>query len=449
MNILCHVGPWCIQQYTAIAKAVDPEARVVLASGYLEVDETGLASDYYENLKNQSEIDESFDSEDFIKRCRVLRSLDYDEALKHLHAMKKAVSKMLDEQNPDLVISVVVDQYLIDLIRYESRLRGIPFFGLVVSFLNGYFRITGRGEYSFFRNANESEVDQVIAQLENNAYVPKFVSGSERKGMPYYLISKRLFANWARIPYFFYKRYISGEKYNYHYWASQKSAMENFHIIPRFWLGNKKWRKRIEEIALPVIYIPLQMYPEATIEYWCKSLDVIQYHKKLIEIIGAMSLEFQFVIKEHPNVLGLRAPSVYHELSNLENVTLLPLRENSNEIIEISDAVMVWTGTVGFEAALRGKPVLTVCKPYYVSGKQFKMVSADTLSQEIKKFIKENSGGVSYEEKKELVSHLLSGLVPGNFANNASWSGSDDHDIQDAKDIGAAIKLEFERGLSQ
>ncbi len=446
MKILCHVGPWCIQQYTAIAKAVDSEANIILASGFQGIDETGLAKNYYQNVKSKGQIDKELDSDDFIKRCRLLRSLCQHDALNHLHAMKKAVSVMFDAHKPDIVISKVVDQYLIDLIRYECKQRGIPFFGLVVSFINGYFRVTSRGEYTKVREVNQEEVDLIVKQLEDISYVPKFVSIAKQQGVSLRLISKRLFSNWLRIPYFLLKRYLTGEKYNYHYWASQKSAMQNFHFFPRFYLGSKDWKKRVANIGAPVIYLPLQMYPEATIEYWCEDLGVIQYHKELIKIITAFAPNFQFIIKEHPNVLGLRTPKIYRQLSKLKNVSIIPVSENSNSIIEYSDAVMVWTGTVGFEAALRGKPVLTVCCPYYASGPQFKSVNADTAPREITEFIEERSKTLSSDEKTELVAHLLSGLVPGHYINNASWRSSNFQDKKDAKVIGDFIKAMYSVG---
>jgi len=445
MRILCHVGPWCVKQYSAIAHAVDSSSAPVLASGFMEIDQSGLAKNFYRNLKDGIVIDKEFDSDDFIQRCRLLRSIDRSNALLHLHAMKCAVSRMFDEHSPDLVISEIVDQYVIDLIRHECVVRGIPFFGLVVSFINGYFRITSRGEYTQVRDKiDDDEVKAVLDKLESNAYVPQFVARSKNSSAPFYRLSKRVISNWARIPYFYLKRIVTGEKSNYHYWASQKSAMENFHIAPRFWLGEREWKKNTDNAGKPIVYVPLQMYPEATIEYWCEHLDMIEYHEKLINIIKSYGSDLHFVIKEHPNVLGFRDPGIYKKLSSLVNVTMTPVSENSNEIIKYSDAVLVWTGTVGFEAALRGKPVLTVCTPYYASGEQFMMVKDDTPVATILEFIKKQSVPLDGDEKEKLVLHLLKGLVPGKYTNDASWCAQNQDDIREADTIGEFIRLELE-----
>jgi len=445
MKILCHVGPWCIEQYSAIAHFIDLNSNIVLMSHFLEVDETKMAKEYYENLKSEIDIDNIINPDDFIKRCRVLRSLTKDEALLHLFSMKKAISDALDRERPDIVISEVVDQYLIDLLRFECKQRDLPFFGLVVSFVNGYFRITSRGEKGENRSVSQVEVEQAIKKMESLNYIPKFVLQSSNNSGLYAPILKKVVSNWVRIPYFFFKRNFSKQRYNYHYWASQISAMNNFHILPSFWLGEKNWRDEVGKDNKITIYHPLQMYPEATIEYWCECLDDIEYDKKLISIIHSMKESFHFLIKEHPNVIGVRELGLYKTLSKLDNVTLVPTNINSNEIVEMSDSVLVWTGSVGFEAALRGKPVLTICDPYYATGNKFKKINESTPNEETIEFIKNNSEHLTQEGKYNLVSNLLSVLRPGHYINDASWSSINPEHIKQASQIGTQIKKELLR----
>ena len=448
MKILCHVGPWCVEQYTYIARGVEPAANLVLMSHFLEIDQTSMAKEYYVNLQSyiDNRVGSDIDSNDFIKRCRVLRSMNKDIALLHLYSMKKAVSNTFDREKPDIVISEVIDQYLIDLIRLESEKRSIPFFGLVVSFVNGYFRITSRGEKGVGRSVSKVEVNNVIKRMENVNYTPKFVSRTDTNIRWYVEIAKRVVSNWARIPYFFFKRVLSKQRYNYHYWASQISAVNNLHICPFFWLGNKKWKDKIRKINKTIIYHPLQMYPEATIEYWCECLDDIEYDKKLIRIVNSMKGDFHFLIKEHPNVIGGRKLGLYRALLALDNITFIPTESNSNDVIEKSDAVLVWTGSVGFEAALRGKPVLTVCEPYYAFGNKFKKINEHTSNSEISVFIRNNSSELSYDDKYALVSNLLSVLRPGHYINDSSWSKLNSEHLQQALDIAEEIKKELSRG---
>ena len=442
---MCHVGPWCVKQYSQIAYSVNPSASLVLISHFLEIDQTKMAEEYYKNLKsNMNNVFASnISPDDFIKRCRVLRSMNRDDALLHLYSMKKAVSNALDREKPDMVISEVVDQYLIDLLRFECENRKIPFFGLVVSFVNGYFRITSRGEKGESRNVSEIEVEKVIEEIESVSYVPKFVSKSKNNGSKYFQITKRVVSNWLRIPYFFFKRRCSKQRYNYHYWASEISAINNFHILPSFWLGAEDWKSKMLKSNKTIIYHPLQMYPEATIEYWCDCLGDIQYDKKLISIVNSMKEDFHFLIKEHPNVIGVRDVRLYRALSELDNVTFVPTGTVSNDVIEKADSVLVWTGSVGFEAALRGKPVLTICQPYYTFGNKFKKISEDTPNTAITEHIRNNSNKLPPKDKYDLISNLLSGLRPGKYVNDSSWSILNPEHLHQALEIGEEIKKEF------
>jgi hypothetical protein len=444
MKILCHVGPWCTQQYRAIANAVDPKASVTLISGFKDLDETGFQKNYYSTVENKSANMFGLDENDFILRCRLLRSLPRDEALLHLYSTREAVAKVLDELKPDLVFSEVVDQFLIDLLRYECEQRSIPFYGLVVSFVNGYFRITSRGERGVIRaNVKGDEVERVSNSLSNTAYTPAFVTAKSTGLRLWAKILSKLYKSNLKIPYFFAKRYISGEKYNYHYWASYISAVESFHLIPRLQLGQKASLLSCDQAQQRRlrIYIPLQMYPEATIEYWCNDLEIIEYNHTLIELVKRLSGKFEIIIKEHPNVLGGRNPKLYDELNDIKGVFLCETYANSNDLVSISDAVLVWTGSVGFEAALRGKPVLTMTEPYYMCGDRFKMIDLNTDLDEINSYIINIKNSVV--EPSYMVKNLLQGLALGRYKNDHSWSSNDRDDQVDAQNIGKAIADAF------
>lgn len=442
MNILCHVGPWCVSQYRAIAHSVQSNAKVFVMSGFKDIDETGFQKKYYQNVKAQKVEMFGLNEDDFILRCRLLRSLPRDEAILHLYSTRDAVSRVLDDIIPELVISEVVDQFLIDVLRYECEERGIPFYGLVVSFVNGYFRITGRGEKQLLRkNISEQEVDFVLKKLNKDDYAPAFVTNNKLNGNKAIQVFLRLAKSNLKVPYFYLKRFLSGEKYNYHYWASYLSAKETFHLMPKINLGGSVSSLKRNPGDQQRIYVPLQMYPEATIEYWCSDLSVIDYEKTLVELLEKLSEGFQIIVKEHPNVLGLRNPRLYEQLNNIDNVFICNTYENSNALVETSDAVLVWTGSVGFEAALRGKAVLTISEPYYMSGSRFKKIKLDTDLLEIKSHIEK----VNSEENdaRLMVNELLEGLAIGRYKNDFSWSSTSEVDVKDAHIIGKVIASNY------
>jgi len=440
MKIMYHVGPWCVEQYKTIVKGIDEDCESLQISGFKGIDKSGLVISYYRILEknklkkfNLTKLDN-----DIIKRCRLLRSLEENEALLHLYSMKEAVEEIFDKFNPNLVVSETIDQYLMDLIYHECKNRNIPFVGLVVTFINGYYRISSRGEYNYCRESTDDEINNVLSMILNKNYKPNFVSKASNN--IYKALFKKHIRNFIKIPYFFIKRYLFDEKYNYHYWVSQKLSIDSLQLFPKVNIGDKNYLEKINKGNKKTIFIPLQYFPEATIEYWCNELDVIDYEIKLVKYLKKLSKEFILIIKEHPNVVGLRKNSFYEKLLGIDNLIICPTEENSNYLVDISDAVFVWTGSVGFEAALRGKPVLTVTKPYYMSGKQFKTININTSINEINDFIEERTSVITEEEKTELVKYVLNGFLHGKYINDASWKLNNINDVNDAISIGKDIR---------
>lgn len=441
LKILCHVGPWCVEQYRTIAMGVDKNAEIQIVSGFKKLDETRLVEKYYDYVsfynKQELDVDQLYkENLDIVLRCRLLRSLIEKDSVVHVLAMRRAIQEILDAQKPDLIISETIDQFLMDILYIEAKNRKIPFFGLVITFVNGYYRFSAKGEFNIARDVTEDEVYKVLALLENKAYKPKFVKQSllSTSLSPY----KQWAKNIARIPYFFVKRLLTGERYNYHYWASLRTSIDNFSILPQTGFNHNNWQALIKDTERKQIFIPLQYYPEATIEYWCASLSVIDYEKLLFETVERLSKDFCVIIKEHPNVVGLRSKAFYKQLDSIENVIICPAAENSNQIIDAVDAVLVWTGSVGFESALRGKPVLSLCDPYYASGRSFKLITYKTPNKEIANFI-QNFRDLNEQEKFEMVAYLLRGIVPGKYKNDWSWSNASREDVNSALTTGEHI----------
>ena len=71
------------------------------------------------------------------------------------------------------------------------------------------------------------------------------------------------------------------------------------------------------------------------------------------------------VLKEHPMSIGRNPLSLLRRLRRVENVRLVEPYVSSHELIRRSAAVAVISSTVGLEALLHGKPVLTLGQPFY------------------------------------------------------------------------------------
>lgn len=436
MKILCYARPWNVEQFKTIAAGLNENSEIKIISEHQGVDELGLEEGYYSLIKSKKKLSSDYVitslDRDMIQRCRLLRSLKQEVALQHLNYMREAVFNVFESFHPNIVISITIDSFVIDCIYQEAQKRNIQFIGLIPSFINGYTRITSRGEYSDIRSVDAREVQEVSDKLLEKNYAPGFTKQSMQS--PVKSTLKRWFMHFVRYSYFTIQRLKLRDRYNYHFWASQIVSWQLMHWFPRLQLGNNRWKTSIDKNKIK-IYLPLQMIPEATVDYWCDQLSHTEYESTLIAFIHHFQNDCEFLIKEHPNVLGYRNSSIYKSLEELSNVTIVPTYENSNDVLDFSDAICVWTGSVGFEAVLRGKPVLSFCKPYYDYDKAIAPVTINSSYREVKDFIDNYSAC----DRNDFVKRSLSSLVKVNFINNGTWQPDNECDVRDASILGSKI----------
>ena len=167
------------------------------------------------------------------------------------------------------------------------------------------------------------------------------------------------------------------------------------------------------------------MVSESTIDYWCKDITMVDYENTLILFLKKLSKRFDLILKEHPAAPGYRSPKFIKSVNNIldKNIFFVPSKIPSNFIIDNTDSVLVWTGSVGFEAAFRGRMVFTIGEPYYMSGRFFKQVNLKTNINYFESLINEcEKYPIKMAEKNELVRNLLSGFIKGFFRNDGSFN---------------------------
>ncbi len=117
------------------------------------------------------------------------------------------------------------------------------------------------------------------------------------------------------------------------------------------------------EPGRPFVYFPLHV----TDDY--KITRIIPHcvdQASLVEqIADALPQGHDLVLKEHPMSLGRNSLKLLRRLRTRPNVRLVGPYTNTHELIERSEAVAVISSTVGLEALLYDKPVLTLGQPYY------------------------------------------------------------------------------------
>lgn len=112
--------------------------------------------------------------------------------------------------------------------------------------------------------------------------------------------------------------------------------------------------------SITYLYYALHFQPEAS----TSPLGGVFCDQLLIASILSQ-LGIQIYVKEHPRLSSNRTKEFYEYLLSLKNVYLIRRDQDSYKLIDNSLAVVTATGTAGWEAVLRGKPVLMFGHNFY------------------------------------------------------------------------------------
>lgn len=422
--VLVYVRPWNMEQFSDLAQGIWPNISQVHVSEHESVDSGGLKAAFYKAYRSITAdtgskhlIDEQIS--DVVLRCRLLRFIPPDKARRLIFAAEQAIEAILDQHRPKAMLSITVDSYILHLFDLACRRRNIIFIGLVPSFVNGYFRITAKGERVVARDVSQEEVDAVATQLLDTSYKPNFLAKSPGASRAK---ARRLWRrNLIKPAYFELRRRLSRDPLNYHSWSTSIIAQRHWSMRMQDYEGAFPESRADLDPALrerSLIFLPLQMSPEATIDYWSADPSWIDYETRVLKLLATAAENHTVLVKEHPNVLGFRSPHFYERLANFDNAILIDPNMPSNRLIDMCDGVVICTGTVGFEAALRGSPVYTDSKPFHLP----ENVALPLEELAIPCGARQNNRLT----QQSLIRYVLEGLLPGHFVNDGSWR-SDHH----------------------
>jgi hypothetical protein len=107
----------------------------------------------------------------------------------------------------------------------------------------------------------------------------------------------------------------------------------------------------------PFVFYPLNTEPERALQ------GISPEYFFQLGCIASISRDlpagFKLVVKEHSVAIGRRPADFYRQISEFKNVVLLNVTDLGMEVVRKSAAVVMITGSAGFEAAVMGKPVIT------------------------------------------------------------------------------------------
>jgi len=353
--------------YHGVARHAFAEGAVGCSDWGHGFDDVDLMREFYPRYRRRARAAGLSEAalDDIVARCRLLRRLPRRRAERMAGAMHVTLSAVLDRVRPAAVLSVMVDSYVVDLLHRLAGERGIPSFGFCLSCYPDHSLVTLRGEFNKMRDAAEEEVDELLRLLLDDEQRITYNVAYGPYTLRHHLRNSALV--WSKVAYFGAARLLTGDGLNFRYLTAMPSAEVGFF---RPWnyrsaTAHADWEARLARAAAPPVFVPLAHIPEATTNYWLSDLRYVDYERFVLDLCLAMRGHYTMVVKEHWFCRGVRAIAFYERLKRLPHVILVPPEVNSRAVMARVDRVLVGAGTSGLEAALRGKRVAVLGRPYY------------------------------------------------------------------------------------
>lgn len=412
--------PWwrCVGDAMGFAKAV-------LVTDLRGEGDVNVVDDFYAALARyeasgatQSELMSATEIDDAIARCRMIRWLPRKRAIAMVLAMAEAMERVLDAVGPRAVVSWPMDRYVIDVLERRARARGIPYFELTASTLADLSMLLYRGQlvkHPF--GPDPAEVARRTAEIADPEFKPAYVAFRKRYTQWRWLRTFAYFRlrGWAFKAIALAKR----DPLNLHYLDAQaflghKPRLADIRVTK---LIDYDWREKIA--AFPKekrLFIALQLFPEASIDYWIEDIALLDQDDVLTTVARVFSeAGYAILIKDHPIQFGFRQCGLFERLRAIPGVVIIPYEVSGNELLAQSGVSFTSTGTLGLQAALLGLKSITY-KTYYATPDDFilfeKRADLEGLPARVAAF---ESVDDLHARQHRIVKHMLEGSFEGDF----------------------------------
>lgn len=399
--------------------------RAVIVSDIRGNGDFPLVDDFYaayrtrvQSGETQSDLLTSAQVSDVIARCRVLRWLPRKKATAMVLAMAEALDRIVERENLVAIVCFPMDRYVSDVLDRLARARGIPLYELTASALPDMAMLLYRGQLIRHANAPDpAQVEQKVRQIADPLFTPAYVQGTRRFDR----------WQWAKIFAYFRLRgwafkaisYLQRHPLALHYLDSQanlghKPRLNDSQMVD---LPDANWQSKIEAFPKEMrVFMALQLFPEASIDYWIPDLGLVDHEDMLVEAARAFSSAgFQILVKDHPLQFGFRQVNLLQRLLEIPNVVVVPYQVSGNAVLNVVGTNFTCTGTLGLQAALLG--LKSVATPsYYAQSEDFILFSSRAEIADLpRRVIEAPTPDALHERQARIVANLLAGSFDCNF----------------------------------
>jgi hypothetical protein len=369
-----------------------------------------------------TEHSEKLTNYSFFDKNRNLRSLYYSCFDRNV---SYNINKDKDKKMDDIILRLlsffdkIIREEKIDLVIYENvsnsfaysafemaKYHNAAYFGLITSRIPERFEIW-EDEYGEiekrrrkFEKLKQNDIDAEDLEEINN-YI-KLVQKSSAK--PDYMINNPTSMNVSYFRYYINKLNIIFKIKEYYrkFPDEVKSAYQSsyplktsINSIARSFKRKLKIKKLIklydslnEHYDSFFIY-PIHFQPESSTSVNAMFYD--NQYEAIKNIAFSLPIGTYLYVKDHPNGIGFANIEFYHKIKRLPNVKYIDPLTDTKNLIRKSRGIITLTSTMGYEALLLEKPVITIGKVFYNYHPYCKKVEGySDLYEEIKSIYSED-----------------------------------------------------------
>ena len=375
---------------------------------------------YYLDKKNKKTFFSEAEIDNIYDRCRVIRSLSKDIAVEMIISYENVFEDLFSTQQFHYIFSFPIDRYPMDVLERVAKRYGVEYFEVTACLFDNTFMLLKRGKVVKMPNGIEKSIsfEEAYSTLVSPKYTPVYV----RKSRKYNKIKWLKVFSWqyARDIVFKLIMILERDRRSLHYLDSQMYLKHKASLNDIF--VNKYINYNYQEVMQnnpkeKNVIIALQLYPEASIDYWVEDMEIVNYEPFMLKLIKQLSNEgYNIFLKDHPLQFGFRQLKFIKDAIQLPNVHFLPYSSDINELLENVSISVTTTGTVGLQAALRG--IISIVTPsYYSNSTDFIVLnSANDLNLLNAKIQQQLGNPVNLEERRNrLIEHIYEISLAGDI----------------------------------
>jgi hypothetical protein len=269
----------------------------------------------------------------------------------------RALERVFDEAEPDVLIPEVGRETMRQVATLIAQARGITYFYFYLTIFPNSLLLFANRPYGPIMDP--SEVRELTPEERDE--VEAFIAAYKERAKPIYVHRK------SRV------RPDKLRDFARHMRVSRTLDRDNEYLRPSQFVknymrlnGRRALLSRLYDDVpadRPFVYFPVHVIDDFKIELLIPHCADQEFLIKLVA--DSLPQGYDVVLKEHPLSLGRNPVSMLRRLSRMENVRLVHPETSSHELIQRADAVTVISSTVGLEALMYGKPVMTMGRPFW------------------------------------------------------------------------------------